>query len=62
MAKTKLEDLRMWIEVKKEMLNVPTIYWSLEFTLFLAEVEQYIFELTELLTHEERSAAKRSNN
>jgi hypothetical protein len=62
MENTKLEDLRMWIGLKREMMDVPEVYRSLLFMHFLTEIEQYIFELTELLTHEQRIAAKRSNN
>jgi hypothetical protein len=44
------DNLYMWVEIKKKMLLVPIEYRSNHFTLFLKEIDGYIFELLQILT------------
>lgn len=51
MMETELENLHMWITIKKQMIRVPQEYRSPYFILFLEEIDGYIEELTAYLTN-----------
>jgi hypothetical protein len=51
MMETELENLHMWISIKKQMIRVPEEYRSPNFILFMDEIDGYISELTAYLTN-----------
>ena len=51
MMETELDNLHMWISIKKQMIQVPEEYRSPYFKIFMEEIEGYIEELTAFLTH-----------
>lgn len=51
MRETALENLHMWISIKKQMIRVPAEFRSPCFLQFLDEIDCYIRELTTYLTN-----------
>ena len=47
---SELENLHMWILIKKQMIRVPEEYRSPYFNLLMDEIDGYIKELTAYLT------------
>ena len=47
---SELENLHMWISIKKQMIRVPEEYRSPYFIVFMEEIDGYIKELTAYLT------------
>jgi hypothetical protein len=51
MRETALDNLHMWIGIKKQMIRVPVEFRSPCFIQFLDEIDSYIQELTTYLTN-----------
>ena len=51
MIETELENLHMWISIKKQMIRVLEEFRSPCFLQFLDEIDGYIQELTNYLTN-----------